>query len=206
MRKEARHTQMRDRASGVHPDILEHLPPKKKQSLPTLLLCALISDLTGGSGFSPRPRPPFPCRRPAAAAAAAATEHVSGAQPRCRPTPLHPHSARPCACARAHPPRACSVMPPLPGDPSDYTPSPLVRVFAAVQGPLCPSQSGPGGQPCGDRRRRRRGEVAEAWAGAPRRERTAFSRPGAVRSGPSAAGDSVSAYAAPHRRNPAGRS
>ena len=26
----ARHTQMRDRASGVHPDILEHLPPKKK--------------------------------------------------------------------------------------------------------------------------------------------------------------------------------
>ena len=29
MRKEARHTQMRDRASGVHPDILEHLPPTK---------------------------------------------------------------------------------------------------------------------------------------------------------------------------------
>ena len=29
MRKEARHTQMRDRASGVHPDILEHLPPNK---------------------------------------------------------------------------------------------------------------------------------------------------------------------------------
>src|SRR5574337_553116 len=29
MRKEARHTQMRDRASGVPPAILEHLPPKK---------------------------------------------------------------------------------------------------------------------------------------------------------------------------------
>ena len=25
--QEARHTQMRDRASGVHPDVLEHLPP-----------------------------------------------------------------------------------------------------------------------------------------------------------------------------------
>ena len=29
LRKEARHPQMRDRASGVHPDILEHLLPKK---------------------------------------------------------------------------------------------------------------------------------------------------------------------------------
>src|SRR5574337_370793 len=29
MRKEARHTQVRDRTSGVHPDVLEHLPPKK---------------------------------------------------------------------------------------------------------------------------------------------------------------------------------
>ena len=47
MRKEAWHTQRRDRASGVSPDILEHLPPKK-QSLPTLLLCALTSDFTGG--------------------------------------------------------------------------------------------------------------------------------------------------------------
>ena len=47
MRKEARHTQRRDRASGVPPDILEHLPPKN-QSLPTLLLCALTSDFTGG--------------------------------------------------------------------------------------------------------------------------------------------------------------
>ena len=46
MRKEARHTQRRDRASGVPPDILEHLPPKT-QSLPTLLLCALTSDFTG---------------------------------------------------------------------------------------------------------------------------------------------------------------
>ena len=47
MRKEARHTQRWDQASGVPPDILEHLPPKK-QSLPTLLLCALTSDFTGG--------------------------------------------------------------------------------------------------------------------------------------------------------------
>src|SRR5574340_1102468 len=48
MRKEARHTQMQDRASGVHPDVLEHLPPKKKRSLPTVLLCALTSYFTGG--------------------------------------------------------------------------------------------------------------------------------------------------------------
>ena len=47
MRKEAQHTKRRDRASGVPPDILEHLPPKN-QSLPTLLLCALTSDFTGG--------------------------------------------------------------------------------------------------------------------------------------------------------------
>ena len=47
MRKEAWHSQRRDRASGVPPDILEHLPPKK-QCLPTLLLCALTSDFTGG--------------------------------------------------------------------------------------------------------------------------------------------------------------
>ena len=47
MRKEARHTQRRDWASGVPLDTLEHLPPKK-QSLPTLLLCALTSDFTGG--------------------------------------------------------------------------------------------------------------------------------------------------------------
>ena len=47
MRKGARHTQRRDRASGVSPDILEYLPPKN-QCLPTLLLCALTSDFTGG--------------------------------------------------------------------------------------------------------------------------------------------------------------
>ena len=47
MRKKARHTQRRDRASGVPLDILEHLPPQN-QSLPTLLLCALTSDFTGG--------------------------------------------------------------------------------------------------------------------------------------------------------------
>ena len=47
MRKEARHTQRRDRASGIPLDILKHLPPKN-QSLPTLLLCALTSDFTGG--------------------------------------------------------------------------------------------------------------------------------------------------------------
>ena len=40
---------MRDRASGVHPDVLEHIPPpKKNRSLPTVLLCALTSDFTGG--------------------------------------------------------------------------------------------------------------------------------------------------------------
>ena len=33
---------------GSAPDILEHLPPQKNQSLPTLLLCALTSDFTGG--------------------------------------------------------------------------------------------------------------------------------------------------------------
>ena len=52
MKKEARHTQRRDRASGVPPDILEHLPPKN-QSLPTLLLCALTSDFTGGCPLPP---------------------------------------------------------------------------------------------------------------------------------------------------------
>ena len=33
MRKEARHTQRRDRASGVPPEILEHLPPKPESYL-----------------------------------------------------------------------------------------------------------------------------------------------------------------------------
>ena len=44
--------QRRDGASGVPLDILEHLPPKN-QSLPTLLLCALTSDFTGGCPPSP---------------------------------------------------------------------------------------------------------------------------------------------------------
>ena len=47
MKKEAWHMQRQDRTSGVPLDILEHLPPKN-QSLPTLLLCALTSDFTGG--------------------------------------------------------------------------------------------------------------------------------------------------------------
>ena len=48
MRKEARHTQRRDRASGVPLEILGIYP--HNQSLPTLLLCALTytSDFTGG--------------------------------------------------------------------------------------------------------------------------------------------------------------
>ena len=45
--------QMRDRASGVHPDILEHLPHPKNQSLPTVLLCALTTDFTGGCPPAP---------------------------------------------------------------------------------------------------------------------------------------------------------
>ena len=41
MRKEARHTQMRDRASGVHPDVLEHVPPPKKpESAYCIALCS----------------------------------------------------------------------------------------------------------------------------------------------------------------------
>src|SRR5574337_827823 len=48
MRKEARHTQMPDRASGVNPDILEHLPPQKNRRLPPVLLYALTCDFTGG--------------------------------------------------------------------------------------------------------------------------------------------------------------
>ena len=47
MRKEARHTQRRDRASGVPLEILEHLPPKPESTY--FLLCAFIytSDFTG---------------------------------------------------------------------------------------------------------------------------------------------------------------
>ena len=40
MRKEARHTQRRDRASGVPLDILEHLPPKKPDSAYFIALCS----------------------------------------------------------------------------------------------------------------------------------------------------------------------
>ena len=43
MRKEAGHTQRRDRASGVLPDILEHLPPKTRVCL---LYCFVLSPLT----------------------------------------------------------------------------------------------------------------------------------------------------------------
>ena len=41
MRKEARHSQMWDLASGVHPDILEHLPPKNTRVC--LLYCFVLS-------------------------------------------------------------------------------------------------------------------------------------------------------------------
>ena len=43
MRKEARHTQRRDRASGVPLDILEHLPPKIRVCL---LYCSVLLPLT----------------------------------------------------------------------------------------------------------------------------------------------------------------
>ena len=48
MRKEARHLQRRDRASGVPLEILEHLPPKPESA--SFLLCAFTytSDFTGG--------------------------------------------------------------------------------------------------------------------------------------------------------------
>ena len=53
MRKEARHTQRQDRASGIPLEILEHVPPKPESAY--FLLCALTytSDFTGG-------RPPLP--------------------------------------------------------------------------------------------------------------------------------------------------
>jgi len=49
MRKEAWHTQRRDRASGVPLEILEHLPPKPESAY--FLLCAFTytSDFTGGA-------------------------------------------------------------------------------------------------------------------------------------------------------------
>jgi len=48
MRKEARHTQRQDGASGVPLEILEHLPPKPESAY--FLLCAFTytSDFTGG--------------------------------------------------------------------------------------------------------------------------------------------------------------
>ena len=48
MRKEARHTQRQDRASGVPLEILEHLPPKPESAW--FLLCAFTytSDFMGG--------------------------------------------------------------------------------------------------------------------------------------------------------------
>ena len=48
MRKEAGHTQRRDRASGVPLEILEYLPPKPESAY--FLLCALTytSDFMGG--------------------------------------------------------------------------------------------------------------------------------------------------------------
>ena len=48
MRKEARHTKRRDRASGVPLEILVHLPPKPESAY--FLLCALTytSDFMGG--------------------------------------------------------------------------------------------------------------------------------------------------------------
>ena len=53
MRKEARHTQRRDQASGVPLEILEHLPPKPESAY--FLLCALTytSDFTGVGGGCP---------------------------------------------------------------------------------------------------------------------------------------------------------
>ena len=54
MRKEARHTQRRDRASGVPLKILEHLPPKPESAY--FLLCALTYMLgwAVGGGCLPR--------------------------------------------------------------------------------------------------------------------------------------------------------
>ena len=48
MRKEARHPQRRDRASGVPLEILKHLPPKPESAY--FLLCAFTYtfDFTGG--------------------------------------------------------------------------------------------------------------------------------------------------------------
>ena len=48
MRKEARHMQRRDRASGVPLDILEHLPLKKPESAYFIALCShLFRQMSG---------------------------------------------------------------------------------------------------------------------------------------------------------------
>ena len=47
MRKEARHTQRRDRASGVPLEILEHLPPKPESAYFLLGALTYTSDFTG---------------------------------------------------------------------------------------------------------------------------------------------------------------
>src|SRR5574337_1003268 len=48
MRKEARHTQRRDRASGVPLEIPEHLPPKPESAYFPLCALTYTSDFTGG--------------------------------------------------------------------------------------------------------------------------------------------------------------
>ena len=48
MRKEAWHTQRRDRASGVPLEILEHLPPKPESAYFPLCAVTYTSDFTGG--------------------------------------------------------------------------------------------------------------------------------------------------------------
>ena len=47
-RKEARHTQRRDRASGVPLEIPEHLPPKPESAYFPLCALTYTSDFTGG--------------------------------------------------------------------------------------------------------------------------------------------------------------
>ena len=48
MRKEARHTQRRDRASGVPLEILEHLPSKPESVYFRLCALTYTSDFMGG--------------------------------------------------------------------------------------------------------------------------------------------------------------
>ena len=48
MRKEAQHTQRRDRASGVPLEILEHLHPKPESAYCLLFAFTYTSDFTGG--------------------------------------------------------------------------------------------------------------------------------------------------------------